>query len=72
MDYKFNEKQVKSVSEITRELQELVESKFRFVRVAGEISNYRRPMSGHHYFNLKDQNSQIKVVLFNSQGCYLA
>ena len=36
--------------------------------VEGEISNLRCPSSGHQYFTLKDQASQIRAVLFCSQA----
>ena len=32
----------------------------------GEISNLRRPASGHVYFTLKDDKSQIRAVMFRS------
>jgi exodeoxyribonuclease VII large subunit len=38
------------------------------VWVEGEISNLRCPSSGHQYFTLKDQGSQIRAVLFRSQA----
>lgn len=34
--------------------------------VSGEISNYTRHNSGHHYFSLKDELSQVKCVMFKS------
>lgn len=34
------------------------------VLVEGEISNYRRPYSGHMYFSLKDETSTIACVMF--------
>lgn len=63
---------IKSVSEINREIQTLLDQHYRFVRVLGEVSTLRKPFSGHCYFNLKDQESQIKAVLFKSQQRYLA
>src|SRR5713226_752532 len=36
--------------------------------VEGEISNFRAHDSGHLYFTLKDQNSQIRAVMFRSQA----
>lgn len=34
------------------------------VMIEGEISNFRRPSSGHWYFSLKDEYSSIPVVMF--------
>jgi len=60
-----------SVSSLTRELKYLVEGKYRFIRVQGEISNLKRPYSGHAYFTLKDSGAQLKGVLFKGQSRYL-
>ncbi len=62
---------VYSVSSLTRELKNLVENKFRFIRVQGEISNLKRPYSGHSYFTLKDDGAQLRAVLFKGQLRYL-
>lgn len=64
--------QVQSVTELTRSIRGLLETQFSFVTVTGEISNLRRPYSGHLYFTLKDANAQIKVVLFKNQQRYLS
>lgn len=64
-------KDVYSVTSLTRELKNLVEGKYRFVKVEGEISNLRKPFSGHAYFTLKDDGAQIKGVLFKGQARYL-
>ncbi|MBU0944424.1 MAG: exodeoxyribonuclease VII large subunit [Proteobacteria bacterium] len=62
---------VYSVSSLTRELKNLLEDKFRFIRVQGEISNLKRPFSGHSYFTLKDDGAQLRAVLFKGQLRYL-
>lgn len=62
---------IKSVSQVTREIKSLFEQRYQFVRISGEISNLRKPHSGHHYFNLKDENAQIRAVLFKNQSRYL-
>ena len=60
-------KKIYSVSEITREIKVLLEGRFPGVWVEGEISNTRTPGSGHIYFTLKDEGSQLQAVLYRSQ-----
>lgn len=62
---------VYTVASLTRELKNLVENKYRFVRVQGEISGLKRPFSGHAYFTLKDESAQLKAVLFKGSSRYL-
>jgi len=57
-----------TVSELTREIKEILEDRFPEVWVEGEISNLRIPPSGHIYFTLKDDTSQIRAVLFKMQA----
>lgn len=65
-------RQVLTVSELNGSIRSLLENRFPFVSVSGEISNLHRPYSGHLYFTLKDQQAQIKAVLFKTQQRYLA
>ncbi len=60
-----------TVTELTRSIRGILETELPFVMVNGEISNLRRPFSGHLYFTLKDQDSQLKAVLFKTQQKYL-
>jgi exodeoxyribonuclease VII large subunit len=53
-----------TVSELTRSIRSALETKFRAVWVQGEISNYKLHPSGHQYFTLKDQRSQISCVIW--------
>lgn len=53
-----------SVSDVTRRVASLLEKEIGDVWIEGEISNYRCQSSGHHYFTLKDAESQIACVLF--------
>lgn len=55
-----------SVSEITKMIQNCLESAFSFVQVKGEISNFTAHTSGHWYFTLKDNHSQIRVAMFRN------
>jgi exodeoxyribonuclease VII large subunit len=59
---------VLTVSELTREIKDILEERFRDIWVEGEISNLRIPPSGHIYFTLKDDFSQIRTVLFKTQA----
>ena len=45
----------------------MLESEIGTVWVEGEISNLARPASGHLYFTLKDDKSQVRCALFRAQ-----
>lgn len=60
-----------TVSELNAQIKGLLESTYRLVWVKGEISNFRMPGSGHCYFTLKDETSQIRAVIFRSQHRHL-
>jgi exodeoxyribonuclease VII large subunit len=53
-----------SVSELTGHIKAVVEGTFPSLWVAGEISDLSRPSSGHLYFTLKDETSQIRGVMW--------
>jgi exodeoxyribonuclease VII large subunit len=55
---------VPSVSQLTRRLRGHIENAFFDVWVKGEVSNFKKPSSGHVYFNLKDANAQLRSVMF--------
>jgi exodeoxyribonuclease VII large subunit len=57
-----------TVSELTAELKVLLEEVYPAVWVEGEISNLRRPTSGHLYFTLKDDRAQIRAVMFRGRN----
>ena len=54
---------VYTVSEVTRAIKEII-SAIGELWVEGEVSNFRQPYSGHIYFTLKDESSQIQCVIF--------
>jgi len=56
--------QVLSVTQLTREIREVLEGRIGSVWVEGEISNHRMQSSGHQYFTLKDAGSQVSCVMF--------
>ena len=62
------QKQIFTVSELTTEIKSLLEDRFPFVWITGEISNFHVPASGHFYFTLKDDKAQISAVMFKWQN----
>jgi exodeoxyribonuclease VII large subunit len=58
--------QTLTVSQLTAQIKDALEGGFLNVWVAGEISNYSRPQSGHSYFTLKDDQAQIRAVMWRS------
>ena len=57
-----------TVSQLNSDIKLLLEDSFPFVWISGEISNCKMPGSGHLYFTLKDENSQISCVMFRGQN----
>ncbi len=57
-----------TVSELTREIRFTLEKTFGSIWVEGEISNLRRPDSGHVYFTIKDAGAQLAAVLFRDNA----
>ena len=59
---------VLSVSSLNQMAKSLLEGHFSQVTVEGEISNFANPASGHWYFTLKDQKSQLRCAMFASRN----
>lgn len=55
-----------SVSVLTGHIQQILEAAFPSIWVEGEISGLTRPRSGHLYFTLKDDNAQIRGIIWRS------
>jgi exodeoxyribonuclease VII large subunit len=60
-----------SVTQVTKRVARLLEEEIGEVWIQGEISNYRKQSSGHHYFTLKDAESQIACVLFSRSAAMI-
>ncbi len=56
--------EILTVTQLTREIRELLEGHIGSVWVEGEVSNLRVQSSGHQYFTLKDATAQISCVFF--------
>lgn len=59
-----------SISELNQMVQDLLQDAFLPIWVEGEISNFANPGSGHWYFSLKDEKSQVRCALFNGRQRY--
>lgn len=57
-----------TVSEITRRIKGLLETSLPTVWVQGEISNFTWHSSGHLYFTLKDEYSQLRCVMWRERS----
>jgi exodeoxyribonuclease VII large subunit len=64
-------RRVYTVTELTVRVRDLLETEFYEVWVEGELSNCRLWNTGHLYFTLKDESSQIRGVIFRSALRYL-
>jgi exodeoxyribonuclease VII large subunit len=59
-------KEILTVTQLNENIKHLLETAFDTLWIEGEVSNLRRPASGHMYFTLKDEKSQIRAVIFKS------
>ncbi len=64
---KLSGRDVFSVTRLNREVRAVLEGSFPLLWVQGEISNLARPASGHIYFSLKDQHSQVRCAMFRNR-----
>jgi exodeoxyribonuclease VII large subunit len=63
-----SDRQVFSVSDLTRNVRFVLEQNFPGVWVEGEIGNFKWHTSGHMYFSLKDENAQVSCVMFRREN----
>ncbi len=63
--------QVLSVRELNLAARQLLEKGLPLLWVRGEISNFTRAASGHWYFSLKDDQAQVRCVMFRHKNQYL-
>lgn len=60
-----------TVSQISDAIKKTLEGSFSSLQIRGEISNLRLQSSGHYYFTLKDENSQLSCALFRGDAMRL-
>lgn len=63
----FKDPGILTVSQLNGQIKSLLEANYYSVWVMGEISNFRIPASGHYYFTLKDEQSQLRAVFFRGR-----
>lgn len=69
LDFTFQPtRRIFSVRDLVAAIRTRVEREYTDVWVEGEISNYRPADSGHLYFTLKDDASQLRVVVWKTQA----
>jgi len=56
--------EIYTVSQLNNEARMVIEENFQTIWVMGELSNLARPSSGHIYFSLKDERSQVRCAMF--------
>lgn len=60
-----------TVSDLNHQIKEILEGSFPQIWVEGEISNFVHHGSGHMYFTLKDERSEIRAVMFKGNNQFL-
>lgn len=60
-----------SVGELNLAAKQLIENGLPLLWVRGEISNFVNAASGHWYFSLKDDQAQVRCVMFRHKNQYL-
>ena len=61
-----------SVSELSQALKRTVEDAYSYVRVRGEVSGFKRAVSGHLYMSLKDESANLDAVCWRGVAGRLA
>lgn len=72
LEFELPRRRIFKVSELCQEARLVLEHEFEFSWVRGEVSDLRRPPSGHLYFSLKDEEASLRAVIFRQLTRYLA
>ena len=68
MDDPHANRAIYSVSQLNKEVAELLTRGLGRIWVAGELSNLAQPRSGHWYFSLKDSGAQVRCAMFRNSN----
>ncbi len=60
-----------TVSQINKAVRALLEENLTPLWISGEVTNWKRPASGHCYFTLKDESSQLRCVMWRGEAAKL-
>lgn len=60
-----------TVSELTKQIKQILETEFENISIIGEISGFKAHVSGHWYFNLKDANAVISCTMWKGVNNYV-
>lgn len=63
--------EILTVSALARSVRDLLEHRYPLLWVRGEISNFVLARSGHAYFTLKDEDAQVRCVMFRHRNQHL-
>ncbi|HAB30221.1 MAG TPA: exodeoxyribonuclease VII large subunit [Gemmatimonadetes bacterium] len=62
------EPRVWSVTQVNQAVRGLLEDTIESLWIGGEVANWTRARSGHCYFTLKDEQSQLRSVMFKTEA----
>ena len=65
------EPRVWSVTQVNRAVKVLLEDTIESLWISGEVANWTRARSGHCYFTLKDEQAQLRCVMFKTEAASL-
>lgn len=66
LDLDLDERRIYTIQQLNQEVKQLLQQSFPSLWVEGELSNLAQPASGHMYFSLKDEQAQVRCMMFRS------
>ncbi|MEP2777029.1 MAG: exodeoxyribonuclease VII large subunit [Luteolibacter sp.] len=57
-----------TITQLVRKMKRAIETEVGKLWIEGEVSNLRKQSSGHWYFSLKDEGSQISCAMFSARN----